>query len=41
MKLKVRIVKKPTHSDQSSIAIVGATKIAIVGMTRIAIVGVT
>jgi hypothetical protein len=33
MKLKVRIIRKPTHSDQSSIAIVGITRIAIVGLT--------
>jgi len=33
MKIKVRIIKKPTHGEQSSIAIVGMTKIAIVGLT--------
>ena len=33
MKLKVRIIKKPTHGDKSSIAIVGTTRIAIVGLT--------
>ena len=33
MKLKVRIIKKPASSEQSSIAVVGFTRIAIVGCT--------